>query len=182
MTDAVSPLHPSPSGPAAIDVTVGPMHRRHLRAVRRIEQLVYPTPWSESMFRTELTMPHDRTYLVARAGERVVGYGGALYVLPDAHITTLAVDPAFQRRGIARRLLAALCRDAVGRGATALTLEVRASNGPAQALYRSFGFAAAGVRTGYYRVGSTTEDAVVMWAHDIDRPAFAERLATLEAS
>jgi ribosomal-protein-alanine N-acetyltransferase len=91
----------------------------------------------------------------------------------------LAVDPAWHRRGIAQRLLANDAREAVRRGARHLTLEVRVSNDAAQALYRKFGFAPAGVRRNYYV--ETNEDALIMWANDIDEPAYQQRLAALEA-
>ena len=74
------------------------------------------------------------------------------------------------------------CRAAREKGATALTLEVRASNERAQALYGRFGFATAGVRKGYYAGADAAEDAVVMWAHDIDGDAFAARLDEIEAA
>jgi ribosomal-protein-alanine N-acetyltransferase len=164
-----------------VDVTLAPMRKRHLRAAVRIEAKVYPRPWTTGLFLSELALADQRTYYVAKIGTDVVGYGGALYVLPDAHITTLAVDPEHQRQGVGARLLLALCRTAVGRGATALTLEVRETNEPAQQLYRRFGFAAAGVRKGYYAGGATTEDAVVMWLHDIDGAPFAARLDEIEA-
>lgn len=149
------------------------MRRRHLRAVLRIEQASSARPWSMALFLSELALEH-RHYLVALLDGKVVGFGGVMYVLPDAHVTTIAVDHARRRQGIGTRLLLALCRDAVGAGATALTLEVRASNAAAQALYRRFGFAPAGVRKGYY--SDTGEDAVVMWAHDIDGEAYGRRL------
>ena len=75
--------------------------------------------------------------------------------------------------------MAVLCRQAIERGATALTLEVRAGNTAAQSLYRRFGFAPAGVRREYYK--DSGEDALVMWAYDVDAPAYAERLAAIEA-
>ena len=59
-----------------------------------------------------------------------------------------------------------------------MTLEVRVSNAGAQALYTSFGFVPVGVRKKYYE---NVEDAIVMWAHDIDQPEFASRLRALEA-
>jgi ribosomal-protein-alanine N-acetyltransferase len=96
----------------------------------------------------------------------------------DAHITTVAVDPAWHRHGIASRMLVALARGAIERGSVNLTLEVRMSNSGAQALYQRFGFVPAGVRKGYYP--ETGEDALVMWAHDVDTPAYAERLAAIE--
>ena len=79
---------------------------------------------------------------------------------------------------IASRMLLALARGAIERGCVNLTLEVRMSNSGAQALYQRFGFVPAGVRKGYYP--ETGEDALVMWANDVDRPAYAARLAAIE--
>jgi len=95
------------------------------------------------------------------------------------YITTIAVDPAWHRRGIGTRLLVTLSRAGVALGCTALTLEVRMSNEPAQAMYRRFGYAPAGVRKNYY--AETNEDALVMWAHDVDLSAYEARLAAIEA-
>lgn len=167
-------------------VVLEPMKRRHVRSVVAIEEQVYPRPWTPGLFLSELAMARERDYVVAKVDGKVVGYGGALYVLPDAHITTVAVDPSVQRRSIGARMLAHLCRSAIERGATALTLEVRVSNEPARALYHRFGFVPAGARKGYYPPPPGTdgpaEDALVMWAHDIDRPEFAERLTAIESS
>jgi len=68
--------------------------------------------------------------------------------------------------------------DEIGRGAR-VTLEVRMSNDPAQGLYRKFGFAPAGVRKNYY--AETNEDALVMWANDVDTPDYRQRLTRIEA-
>jgi ribosomal-protein-alanine N-acetyltransferase len=163
---------------AAVGVELVPMQRRHLRGVLRIEQAAYPRPWSMALFLSELALRDQRTYLVALRDGKVVGYGGVMYVLPDAHVTTIAVAEEARRGGVATRLLLELCRAAVAKGATALTLEVRTSNAGAQELYRRFGFAPAGMRKNYY--ADTGEDAVVMWAHDIDAPAFAEHLDSIE--
>lgn len=162
-----------------VDVVLSPMRRRHLRAVLGIEEAAYPRPWSAALFASELALSEQRTYLVAKVDGRVVGYGGVMYVLPDAHVTTIAVDERQRRRGVGTRLLLALARAAVAKGATALTLEVRASNAAAQDLYRRFGFAPAGVRKGYYT--DTGEDAIVMWAHDLDSLAYAQRLDGIAA-
>jgi len=163
-----------------LDVTIAPMRRRHLRAVTRIEQQVYPRPWSLGLFMSELGFPSSRVYLVARVGTTVVGYGGLMLVTDDGHVTTLAVDPAWHRRGLGTRLLHTLAATAVARGARNLTLEVRAGNHGAQALYRGFGFAPAGVRKGYYV--ETKEDAIVMWANDVDTAEYAARLDRLAAA
>ena len=166
---------PAPDAPV---VDLVPMRRRHLRAVLRIEAMVYPRPWSLSLFLGELALRATRSYVVARVDGQVVGYAGVMQSGEDAHVTTLAVDPAWQRRRVGTRLLAHLTRVAAERGASHLTLEVRVSNGPAQALYRRFGFRPEGVRRNYYV--ETNEDALVMWAHEIDSPAYAARLSALE--
>lgn len=162
-----------------VHVTLVPMRRRHLRAVLRIESQVYPRPWSLSLFMSELALRSTRVYMVARVDGMVVGYCGLMLTGEDAHITTIAVDPAWHRRGIATRLLLHMARTAVERGAQHLTLEVRVSNAGAQALYERFGFHTAGVRKGYYV--ETNEDALVMWADDIDHEEYRDRLARLES-
>jgi len=165
---------------ASLEVRITPMRRRHLRSVLRIENQVYPRPWSLGLFMSELALRSTRVYLVARVGPTVVGYAGLLMSGDDGHVTTIAVDPTWHRLHVGSRLLLQLTRQAIGRGATALTLEVRVGNDPAQALYRSFGYSPAGVRKGYYV--ETGEDALVMWAHDVDSDEYAGRLASIEAS
>jgi len=162
-----------------LEVTISPMRRRHLRWVLRIEQQVYPRPWSLGLFMSELGYRGSRVYVVARVGNAVVGYGGVMLVTDDGHVTTLAVDPAWHRHQLGTRLLHTLATAAIARGAKNLTLEVRASNQGAQALYRAFGFAPAGIRKDYYV--ETNEDAIIMWANDVDAADYADRLAALEA-
>lgn len=166
--------------PADLDIVIGPMRRRHLRGVLRIEQQVYPRPWSMGLFMSELGYRVGRVYVVARVGPAVVGYGGLMLVADDGHITTLAVDPRWHRMRIGTRLLHTLSQAGIERGAKNLTLEVRVSNEPAQRLYRSFGFAPAGIRKGYY--AETNEDALIMWANDVDTPDYSQRLAALAAA
>ena len=165
---------------AAIDVTLTPMRRRHLRTVLRIETEVYPRPWTMNLFVSELGMRSSRSYFVAKVGPTVVGYSGTMLVGEDAHVTTIAVDPKWHRHQIGTRLLANIARDARDRGARHLTLEVRVSNEPAQAMYRNFGFHPAGIRKGYYV--ETNEDALIMWADDIDDAAYTERLIRIESA
>ena len=165
--------------PGELDVVIEPMRRRHLRSVLKIEQQVYPRPWSMGLFMSELGIRGSRVYVVARVGPSVVGYGGLMLVSGDGHVTTLAVDPAWHRSKLGTRLLHALATAAIQRGAEHLTLEVRAGNRPAQELYRAFGFVPAGVRKGYYV--ETKEDAIVMWANDVQTDQYAARLAGLAA-
>ncbi|MBN2623267.1 MAG: ribosomal protein S18-alanine N-acetyltransferase [Acidimicrobiales bacterium] len=172
------PLPTPADDPGQLEVHIAHMRRRHLRGVLRIEQQVYPRPWTFGLFLSEIGQRATRLYVVARVGSEVVGYAGLFRAVDDAHITTVAVDPAWHRHGIATRMLLALARGAAERGCANLTLEVRMSNSGAQALYQRFGFVPAGVRKGYYP--ETREDALVMWANDIGTAAYAARLASIE--
>ena len=164
--------------PEPLVVHIIPMRRRHVRSVLRIEQQVYPRPWTMSLFLSELSLRSSRAYFVSRVGRDVVGYGGLMMSADDGHITTLAVDPRWQRRQIATRLMLVLAREAIARNARSVTLEVRLSNRAAQELYRRFGFAPVGVRKNYY--AETNEDALVMWAHEVQRAEYAELLDEIE--
>lgn len=163
-----------------LDVTVGPMHRRHLKHVVRIEGLVYPRPWSMSLFLSELALTSSRAYFAARVGRHVVGYAGLMMSDTDGHVTTIAVDPDWQRQKVGTRLMLTVAREAIRRRAVSLTLEVRVANKSAQAMYRQFGFLPVGVRRNYYQ--ETNEDALVMWADDVDTPGYRRRLQAIEGS
>ncbi|MEN9803884.1 MAG: ribosomal-protein-alanine acetyltransferase [Actinomycetota bacterium] len=157
------------------DVTIEPMRRRHLKPVVNIENVVHPKPWSAGVFTSELDLARrgERFYVVAVAMGEVVGYAGSMYAVDEAHVTNIAVAPEFRRRGIARLLLHTLATEAIRREMNALTLEVRVGNDAAQGLYREFGFAPAGIRQRYYE---NSEDALVMWIHDIRGDEFRARL------
>ena len=156
-----------------------PMRRRHLRSVLRIEGQVYPRPWSLPLFMSELNMRNSRYYVVARFEGSVVGYCGMMFTGDDAHVTTIAVDPSYQRQKIGTRLLLQGTQESLARGCRHLTLEVRIGNVAAQTMYRQFGFKAAGVRKNYY--AESNEDALVMWAEHIDTEEYAKRLDVIEA-
>jgi len=159
-------------------ISIEAMRRRHLRSVMTIENAVYPKPWTSSLFLSELALPASRFYVVAKSARTVVGYAGIMMAPDEAHVTTVAVDPRWQRRHVATRLLLTLAREAIARNYSALTLEVRLSARGAQDLYRRFGLTPEGARKDYY--AQPTEDAVVMWARDIDTPEYAALLAGLD--
>lgn len=169
--------HLDTDSPSELQVQISPMRRRHLRSVLRIESQVCPRPWTLPLYLSELGAASGRRYVVARTATSVVGYGGLMVAAGEGHVTTLAVDPACQRRAVGSQVLHALASWGRDQGCTGLTLEVRMGNVAAQSLYRRFGFAPAGVRRGYY--AETNEDALIMWAHGVDRPAYAERLRSI---
>ena len=156
------------------------MRRRHLRGVMAIERQVYPRPWSPNLFLSEMSESANRRYLVARLDREVVGYGGLICYGEEAHITNVAVDPEFQRRKIATRLLYDLIGSAAEMDADAVSLEVRVTNWGAQRLYGRFGFRPVGIRRNYYQ--ELHEDALIMWTDDIRTGAYAARLASIAAT
>ncbi len=157
-----------------LDIEVGPMRRRHLPAVLRIEGKVYPRPWSAGLFLSELAQKSSRAYFVARHQGRVVGYAGVMILGDEGHVTNIAVDPAYHRHRIGTRLMMSLIEESRERRVRSMTLEVRRANAGAQAMYRRFGFQTVGVRRGYYV--ETGEDAYIMWAEGVWTPDYARRL------
>ena len=171
-------------GPGGADrdeivLEIGPMRRRDLKNVIAIERRIFPSPWSIGLYMSEIAQPATRAYYVACVGSELVGYAGMMVVVGEAHVTNIGVAPEWQRQGIGRRLLLELARGARERQAQHLTLEVRVSNAGAQALYHEFGFVPAGVRKNYY--AEVHEDALVMWAHDIDTDSYNMRLDGIES-
>jgi ribosomal-protein-alanine N-acetyltransferase len=131
-----------------------------LSAIETIEGRAYPTPWSRSMFASELSKPTS-ICLGAFEGAELVGYVINSRYVDAWHVMNVAVDPEHQGRGIATALLErlfALTRDDERRG---YTLEVRVSNESAIRLYERLGFEARGTRRGYYT--DNREDALIMW-------------------
>ena len=135
------------------------MESRHVPQVAALEKMCFSDPWSENSVASELENPLS-CWLVAVEGEQVLGYVGSQTVLDESDMMNLAVDPAFRRRGIARALVLALIEQLREMGSRQLTLEVRASNESAQALYAQLGFERVGRRKNYYL--NPREDALIL--------------------
>ena len=134
-----------------------PMRLSDLPAVMETDRRSFPTPWSEEIWRQEITGPFG-LYLVLEEGDNLSGHIGLKLISGEAHVVTLAVRPEWRRRGFARALIEAALGDPVSAGARYLHLEVRPSNVAARVLYRSLGFDETGVRPRYYG----DEDALLM--------------------
>ncbi len=147
-----------------------------LPSIVHLERAIYPQPWSEGVFKDELSR-NDRAYIVAEAEGQIVGFGGLMFIEDDAHVTTLAVRQDARFRGLGTRLMLQLVYAGLERGSRNLTLEVRSTNTGAQRLYEKFGMTAVGMRKHYYR----DDDAVIMWVTDIDGPDYAERLTQISS-
>ena len=142
-----------------MDYRIVPMAARHLAGIAELEKRCFPDPWAEALFAGELENPLS-LWLVAEAGERILGYVGSQAVLDSADVMNLAVAPEARRTGVGAALMEALSRDLSERGVGTLLLEVRKSNAPAIALYEKLGFSLAGIRRNYYL--RPREDALIL--------------------
>ena len=131
-----------------------------LSDIEEIEQRAYPTPWSRSMFASELAKPTS-ICLGAFEGDELVGYVINSRYVDAWHIMNVAVPPERQRRGIATALLERLFELTRHDERRGFTLEVRVSNEGAIRLYEHLGFEGRGIRRGYYT--DNREDALIMW-------------------
>ncbi len=138
-----------------------------LAEIEEIERSAYPTPWSRTMFASELAKPSS-ICLGAFEGEQLVGYIINSRYVDAWHVMNLAVDPSHRRRGIATRLLERLFELTKTDGRRGYTLEVRVSNAGAIGLYEELGFERRGLRRGYYT--DNREDALIMWRDAAPEP------------
>jgi ribosomal-protein-alanine N-acetyltransferase len=132
-----------------------------IKEVMEIETDVYNSPWNRVSFVNELRHNKYASYFVYEVEQEIVAYGGIWNVLDEAHITNIAVKKAHQKKGIGQKMLSYLETKAFGKGANGMTLEVRASNEAAIALYEKCGYKSWGVRPKYYT--DNNEDAIIMW-------------------
>ena len=142
-----------------MDNQIVPMTRAHVPQIAALERRCFPDPWPEAAIVPELTNELS-LWLVAVRGETVLGYVGSQTVMDESDMMNLAVAPEVRRQGIGRALIQALISALRERGSNSLTLEVRASNDPAIALYEALGFCGVGRRTNYYF--HPKEDALVL--------------------
>jgi ribosomal-protein-alanine N-acetyltransferase len=132
-----------------------------LPSILAIERVCFTDPWSRSSFATLLEQP--RVYFAValdRVTTALLGYTVAWFVLDEAELANLAVDPEVRGRGIGTALLQGALGAAEARGARTMYLEVRASNQSAIALYGSHGFVEIARRPSYYR--KPVEDALIL--------------------
>ena len=138
-----------------------------LDAVVALEAESFTNPWPRATLVWELENSDvTRAYLLRDGGDAVAAFCVCWVIFDELHINTLAVAPAARRQGLARALLRHIIADAAASGATKATLEVRASNSPALALYAGLGFRVAATRPKYYV--KPDEDALILWRHGLD--------------
>jgi [ribosomal protein S18]-alanine N-acetyltransferase len=130
-----------------------------------IEQQCFSVPWSRVAFEEEIDDNPLAYYFVATVDDLVVGYAGMWIIIDEAHVTNVAVLPAYRGFGLGLGLMEALLDCAKMNGGAAMTLEVRESNAVALRLYSQLGFVPRGLRRHYY--SDNGENAMIMWLDNI---------------
>lgn len=161
-------------------LAIEPMTQADVPEVLRIERASFATQWPADAFYSELAANKLAHYFVGRFDGAIVAYGGIWVILEDAHVTTIAVDDRFRGRRFGEAMLLHLVDEAIARGASWMTLEVRESNTVAQQLYRKYGFVTVTSRKAYY--SDNNENALVMWAGNLKSELYANRLVALRAA
>lgn len=147
----------------ALDETVERVDlRRDLDGLVELEAASFRNPWTREMLLAELAeVAVALAYVVRTTDRQQAGYCSCRLIEDELHLNNLAVHPTQRRCGLGRRLLEHLLHDVFDLGARRVTLEVRASNAAALALYDSLAFVRRGLRRGYYTM--PVEDAVILW-------------------
>lgn len=140
-------------------MNIVPMNEHHVPQIALLERECFADPWSQQSIASELHNPLS-LWLVAQEGQTLLGYVGSQTCLDETDMMNIAVSPASRLQGVAKALIEALVSALRERGSKQLTLEVRASNGPARQLYESLGFLQVGLRKNYYR--NPKEDALIL--------------------
>ena len=134
---------------------------KDIAAIEKLEQVCFTDPWSYDSLEQDILRNKLAFYIVAEVEGEVCGYVGIWNIIDEGHITNVAVSPDYRRKHIASNMLDVLIASCEEAGVERFTLEVRAGNEPAKALYAGKGFKEMGLRKGYYQ--DNGEDAIIMW-------------------
>ena len=151
------------------NLVVRRMTREDIGRALEVERACFSHPWSEDVLSAPLLLPYAYYYVAEITGEngtsRIIGECGVRDIVGEGEITNVAVHPDWQGLGVAGKMLGTLLAQSLEKGMEAFTLEVRASNRPAIALYKKFGFRTEGIRADFY--DKPVEDALIMWRRKI---------------
>ncbi len=140
-------------------LNVRSMKDSDVEAVARLEQQIFTDAWSEKGILDTFKQP-QAFILVAEHDDQVIGYCIVYFVLDEAEIARIAVDPVVRKQGVGQELLRATCRVGIQQGIERILLDVRESNTSARRFYSAFGFAEDGLRKNFYE--NPKEHAVLM--------------------
>ncbi|EKY22202.1 ribosomal protein S18-alanine N-acetyltransferase [Clostridium celatum] len=142
------------------------MDASHINGVYQLSKECFAIPWTLDSINNELNNPLAK-YVIAQdlSTNEVIGFVGMWIIAGEGDITNIAVNSSYRKQGIASNLFSKLIEFSKEFNCTDITLEVRASNTPAQNLYKKFGFQEEGIRKKYY--SDNGEDAIIMWKRNI---------------
>ena len=159
-----------------------------LSAVMQMDQECFGGLWTEAGYRREIESPNSQLLIMkavptlkeqpstsvsgemGQTDSNLMGVGCVWFILEEAHITVLAIQPPYRRQGLGQFLLITLLETAIRRQSEWATLEVRISNHVAQKLYERLGFVTIGQRKKYYQ--DTGEDALILWNKGLQKQSF----------
>ena len=142
-----------------MEIEIVTMNANHVDSVWEIEKALISSPWSKELIE-KLTTTDYAVAKVATIDGKVVGYYSFYQILDEADVNNIAVDSAWQNKGVGSALMRDMIVECEKMGIAAITLEVGANNVVAQKLYDKWGFRQEGLRKNYY---NNTEDAIIMW-------------------
>ena len=143
-----------------MEYTICDVTAAHIPQIEQLERQCFSMPWTAELLRSQMKDAQHEFIAALSPDGTVLGYVGMMYVLDEGYISNVAVDPDYRRQGIADALIDCLVERCRMHGLSFVTLEVRAGNEPAIALYRKHGFDPVGLRKNYY--DRPKEDAVLM--------------------
>ena len=132
----------------------------HIPQIEALEQQCFSMPWTAEQLQSQMKDSQHEFIAAVTPDGTVLGYVGMMYVLDEGYISNVAVSPGYRRQGIADALIMYLCTACETLSLSFVTLEVRAGNTPAIALYEKHGFHRVGLRRNYYE--RPKEDALIM--------------------
>lgn len=152
-------------------LSLQPLTSDDLQAAVELDHRCLGGLWTQNGYQREIESSHsDLLMLRVQQSAPLIGLACTWAILDEAHITLLAVDPAYRQQGLGQLLLYALLVLARQRGLEWATLEVRVSNETAISLYKKLGFEAVGQRRAYYP--DNGEDALILWRKGLQHPEF----------
>ncbi|WP_324825297.1 ribosomal protein S18-alanine N-acetyltransferase [Sinanaerobacter sp. ZZT-01] len=150
------------------EILIREAEERDIKEMAKLDQMSFAMPWSVDSFHDEIVSNELAFYIVAEIQGKLIGYVGSWIILDEGHITHVAVNPDYRKKGVGHAMLSHLFDCCKEKGVLSHTLEVRPSNQAALTLYGQFGFKEAGRRKAYYE--NNGEDALILWRHTKGEP------------
>ena len=138
-----------------MNLTIIQLGKMHLNSCMDLDQKSLGGLWTKSQWERELTDPKRICLgIIEQETKRLLGLCSAWLVVDELHITSIAVDPKHHRKGLGKYLMSNLIKRSESLGMNHVHLEVRDTNEPAKAFYKSMGFKTVGNRSHFYKDGS----------------------------